>query len=319
MNARRPIAWSITDHAALRYCQRIDQRLQPAGAMTLLRALLPQASLLPEPTFHGQQRWLLPDGNAVVVAKPDPKLGAHVAVTVLGPGEMYDVEAVGDVVEAFQRATATPSAPVPMPPAKVRVVEFRPAEKPKKETVSRAHFEQTERELASLREKFNGLQDVYNRLLAAHTDLKNRRDPAVPMGDDDRRRLQSMEDQLAHWKARALRVEDQLLRVATSPVAMTAATLKSITAGDLVRARAALEHQERESKLSRQLLRVAVIALRSAASESEAARAGLSALESARPGITGDHFCYPERFTKAERKAATVAAEQAAGGTREVA
>lgn len=249
MSRARPIAWSISDHAAERYVKRIEPRITVQGALIFLRAALPAATRLPEPTIAGQERWLLPDGNCVVVAKPDPKIKAHVAVTVLGPNEMYDVEAIDDVVEAFQRATSPVSAPVAMPPAKVRVVDIKVRE-------------------------------------AARTSP---RDAAVQRDEN-------------------LRVNYQLLLVAHQRLK---AQIERGGMTDVLKMREHVARTEDEARCMKRMLRAAILALR----EGNCA-AGLAALEQERPGITGDHFCYPERFTKEERKAATLAAEQNAGGAQ---
>jgi hypothetical protein len=76
--------WVVTNHAAEKYRDRVDPSLGIAGAKRILLACLPAAELLPQPTFSGESRWLVPGGDAVVVCKPDPKLKARVAVTVLG-------------------------------------------------------------------------------------------------------------------------------------------------------------------------------------------------------------------------------------------
>lgn len=274
----RPIAWSISDHAAERYCKRVDQRLAPSGAVILLRQLLPKSTLLPEPTLSGQQRWLLPSGDAVVVAKPDPKLRAHVAVTVLGPREMYDVDAVDDVVEAFQRATSPVSTPEPMPPAKVRVVDVAP--KPTKvvgpEMVSREHLDAAHATLRAAYAREEKLRTAHANLSQAHNALKSKRDP-------DAAQLQRDLDEARRQ-------------------------LKTSGAAEKLREHAKRMEEDRDE--TRGMLRVAVAALR--VHDTPIARAALAELERRGPGITGDAFCYPERFTKEERKAAKVAARAAA-------
>ncbi len=273
----RPIAWSISDHAAERYCKRVDQRLAPSGAVILLRQLLPKSTLLPEPTLSGQQRWLLPSGDAVVVAKPDPKLRAHVAVTVLGPREMYDVVAVDDVVEAFQRATSPVSTPEPMPPAKVRVVDVAP--KPERRAVPIA--QNVEMALHAARERTDGLRLAYDQLLRAHEKLKCTRNPDA---DQLRAELASSRDEV-----------NQLKRNTPS-----------------AKLRRHVEHIEHQNGELVCMLRVAVVALR--AHNTPEAHAAIAEIERVKAGITGDAFCYPGRFTREERIAATNAAERAAEG-----
>lgn len=112
-----PAGWIVTFHAAERYCARVDKSMTPLAAMIAMRELLPDATLQAEPTALGQQRWLLPGVDAVVVAKPDPRVGAHVAVTVLGPHEMYEVEAIPEVVAAYRRATTPRIVTKPVPVA----------------------------------------------------------------------------------------------------------------------------------------------------------------------------------------------------------
>jgi hypothetical protein len=268
----RPIAWSISDHAVKRYQQRVDRRLAPAGVLTLLRGLLPLATLLPERTESGQQRWLLPDGGAVVIAKVDEATRAHIAVTVLGPDQLHDHDAVDDVLEAFQRATAARSAPEPTPPpSRPRVVEVSSAMYPRGKTtapvIAPAPAPPTtagNEERASV--KLDNLRRTYQGLLAAH---------------------QRLLDEIG----RDLKVE---------------------------RLRGHADRMEADRELFRRLLRTAIVGLREVGVDHPGVAETLAGLEAQRPGITGDHFCYPERFDYPERRAATLAAE-AAAASREAA
>lgn len=214
----------------------------------------------------------------MVVAKPDPKLRAHVAVTVLGPREMYDVDAVDDVVEAFQRATSPVSTPEPMPPAKVRVVDVAP--KPTKvvgpEMVSREHLDAAHATLRAAYAREEKLRTAHANLSQAHNALKSKRDP-------DAAQLQRDLDEARRQ-------------------------LKTSGAAEKLREHAKRMEEDRDE--TRGMLRVAVAALR--VHDTPIARAALAELERRGPGITGDAFCYPERFTKEERKAAKVAARAAA-------
>lgn len=105
--------WQVTERAAEAFRDRVDPSLSVHAAWRLLERCLPAAELLPQPTRRGQQRWRLPGAeNVVAVCKPDPELRARVAVTVLGPNEYVDEEAITeDVLAAYQRATA-PEAPI---------------------------------------------------------------------------------------------------------------------------------------------------------------------------------------------------------------
>ena len=115
--------WIVTEHATLRYVKRIDGPLTNEQARECLAEQLPGAKLQEERTYLGTQRWLLPNNKAVAVVKLDLAMNAHVAVTVLRPGELYDPETAGEIVEAYRRAlrakqkipAATPAPPLPSP------------------------------------------------------------------------------------------------------------------------------------------------------------------------------------------------------------
>lgn len=247
----RRFAWQVTLHAAEQYRDRVDKTMTVTAAWRLLERCLPAAELLPQPTNRGQARWLLPGGDAVVVCKPDPKIRARVAVTVLGPHEMCEPEAAAEVVEAFDR-TRTKAPPAPLPQPKPLAIAKVPAPAKKREMVSRAQLEDVERNLVATKDHVVRLQAVLAQTTEQHAEQRKA----------DR----------ADRRAHALVMDQELTR-------------------------------------TKNLLRVAVIALR----DGDCAR-GLRLLEGAEPGITGDHFCYPERLTRQERRAATMAAREATGG-----
>lgn len=311
----RRFPWQVTVHAAEQYRDRVDKTMTVTAAWRLLERCLPAAELLPQPTSRGQARWLLPGGDAVVVCKPDPKIRARVAVTVLGPHEMCEPEAAAEVVEAFDRTRAPVviaprpvsvprEAPPVVSPSAPRATPRPPAPRPTvKDHVPLSVHEDVKRTLG--RELLR-LQGAHASLLAQHAELRQRRDPDK---EDLLRRLQSAEDRAAAATRRAKDAEDTLVRAAGDPDVLAEVAMKSITAGDLARARLHAENMDAIATRTKAMLRVAVVALR----DGDCAR-GLRLLEAAQPGITGDHFCYPERFTKEERRAATMAAQQATGG-----
>lgn len=329
---QRDWPWLVSDHAAERYRDRVDRSLTPFVAKRLIGALLRDAELLPTTTFLGQQRWLLPGKDAVVVCRPDPKMKARVAVTVLGPHEMYEQDAIEEVREAFERvapslspaprtATIKPSAPEPTPalpaPRQGLVVVRRAspstssaatptgaAVPPEKPAAKAVRFDPWEQAYRALEKRHEALKAHLDRQQAAASASAARRDPVIVML---RQQLQENQEANRRWKERAHAAEAKLLGATTEPVVEGPAPAGSLSTGRLQRAVAHAIHAEEEAQRWRRLMRVAVLALRSGD-----CAAGLAALEAARPGITGDHFCYPERFTKAERKAATMAAEAAA-------
>lgn len=330
---QRDWLWLVSDHAAERYRDRVDRSLTPIVAKRLIGALLRDAELLPTTTFLGQQRWLLPGKDAVVVCRPDPKMKARVAVTVLGPHEMYEQDAIEEVREAFERvapslsptpkpAVVETSAPEPMPappaPREGLVIVRRaspstlsgaprsepaPSAKPAAKAV---RFDPWEQAYRALEKRHEALKAHLDRQQAVASANAARRDPVIVML---RQQLQENQEANRRWKERAHAAEAKLLGAMAEPIveAPALATAGSVSAERLQRAAAHALHAEEEAQRWRRLMRVAVLALRSGD-----CAAGLAALEAARPGITGDHFCYPERFTKAERKAATMAAEAAA-------
>jgi DNA-binding IclR family transcriptional regulator len=103
------IRWYVTHHAGERYASRVEPRLSADEAVAYLRRALPDATLLPERTWGGQERWLLVNRKAIVVARRDHVRHVHVAVTVIGPEEREDDDTENEVVAAFRRATALAS------------------------------------------------------------------------------------------------------------------------------------------------------------------------------------------------------------------
>lgn len=294
----------VTNHAADRYVQRIDRLMHPAGALTFLRSVLPVARLQDVRTNRGHERWLLPDGKAVVVARYDPKQQLHVAVTVLGPNELVEdeEEVVSDVVAAYRRATAANDAPRfkaptqdPPPPP---VAAAPPPPKPfvpartRLEVVAPAVMDDAHRTLQS---QYRTLSASHRDLLAAHTKLKAQR---VASPDAPQAQIASLERQVAEWKARALAAEQVPIGERTGRVA---------------RAEAHAKHMEEQTSVARKRLRTAVVALRVVAEgRPDAAGEALASLEADDPGITSDYFCWPERFTKEEHQAAGAARRRAA-------
>lgn len=68
------------------------------------------------------------------------------------------------------------------------------------------------------------------------------------------------------------------------------------------RAKAHAEATDRDRERLRRALRAAVIGLR----ELDGAAAALAEIERVAPGMTSEQFCYPDRFTKEERRAAAI-------------
>jgi hypothetical protein len=98
------LRWFVSPHAGRRYVKRIEPRLSLFEAIEYLRRALPDATLLPERTWNGEQRWALYNRKAIVIAKHDPIQDRHVALTVIPPD--VDAEVEDEVMAAFQRLTA---------------------------------------------------------------------------------------------------------------------------------------------------------------------------------------------------------------------
>jgi hypothetical protein len=286
----RRFPWKVTVHAAEKYRDRVDPTMTVTAAWRVLERCLPAAELLPQPTTRGQSRWLLPGGNAVAVCKPDPKIKARVVVTVLGPNEMFEPEAEDEVVEAYERIFAPPP---PLMPAS-KPLQKQPASPPApREMVPIGLLADKERQLEAMTARYNNMRRARESLLADHVALKLKR---LDVHAHHVAAVESVKKEVAKWKERALLAESNPQRaLAAEAVAK--------------RANAHAEKMESERESMRNMLRIAVRALR----DGDCDR-GLAALEAARPGITGDHFCFPKRFTKAERRAVMCAAEQNAGG-----
>jgi hypothetical protein len=317
--------WVVTNHAAEKYRDRVDPSLGIAGAKRILLACLPAAELLPQPTFSGQSRWLVPGGDAVVVCKPDPKLKARVAVTVLGLHEMYDVDAVPEVVEAFERVahespqtTAKPrrrhQPEIPEPVRELQIVSMPEPAKAPLPVVRRVapaiygppirpsapRVDPWEQAYRALEKRHENLKRENAIVVLANQALKQRRDPDV---EHLRQDVQIARDLAALWKKRAEDAE----RALRSPEALAAAAEHSVKARDLDRARTHAARMERDRQAMREMVRVAVIGLRTGNIAET-----LAELERTERGITSDQFCYPDRFTKEERRVAAKETEDAA-------
>lgn len=300
MNAT-PETWVVTNHAAKRYCERVDRRLRPEDAARILESALQGATFL-ELSSNEQQRWLLPSGKAIVIASPNTVDGARIAITVLGPDEMMVSEetAAQDVVDAFRRSKAAMLAaelpialriekqlhhsaaigkvtePAPKPPGK--------AEKSSKQTAGAAeHIANLKNEIANLKNH------------AANMTANAAKWKALLLASQKRPFTEDDENSLKAWKERALTAEKKAIEISREPTPRQKQHMVTMMT---------------ESTKRRDMLRVAVVALREAGNVE-----ALASLEAMSEGVTGDHFCYPERFTKEERKAAAASREAKEQGT----
>lgn len=230
--------WLITYHAAVRFAERVDRSLTPEDATRAIESLLPLATLLPERTLKNSERWALPGIEAVIVARLDPKIGARVAVTVLGPREMVEDGATKAVVAAYLRVKKFVEPP-PGPP-----------EQPVKQKGRKAKGSD---ELAILKEQHRNLMLAHRRLAAMTANEVSH---------------------ITHELAKSRRSES---------IAREAEATANVAKKPIIAA-----------------LRVAVIALRGGECFDDALRA-IAAID---PGFVSDAFCYPERFTKRERREA---------------
>ena len=108
--------WLITYHAAVRFAERVNRTITPEEATLAIESLLPTATLLPDRTLKNSERWALTGIDAVIVARLDPKIGARVAVTVLGPHEMVEDGVAKAVMAAYLRVTKFVEPPGPPEP-----------------------------------------------------------------------------------------------------------------------------------------------------------------------------------------------------------
>lgn len=294
--------WLPTRHAAEQYRARADPTMAIPAAWRILERCLPAAELLPEPTLAGQQRWLLPGGDAVVVCRPDPKIGRRVAVTVLGRNEMIDVEVVGEVVEAYQRIVKPDPPP---PPAVVKAAPPVPAA-PKRRIrhMPLAPPSAWEEHYRALEDKHYALSAEHMRHVELYVETKRRRAAeAVQL----REQIAALSAQLREEKRRpAQPAPDDLAerRIA-----------KANSETDRLRRHA--ERTDEHALKMKGALRAAVVGLRAAAERGDAGAVhALALVAEIDRGFVADDFCYPDRFTRAERRDAGALREEstATGG-----
>jgi hypothetical protein len=267
------------------YRERIAPTMTLPEASRQLFRDLPAAELLPQPTFSGQQRWLLPGGAAVAVCKPDPKLRRRIAVTVLGPDQMHDVDAVDEVLEAYQRVAAAvepqPSAPPSQGPDRPRKAKQLP----------NAASSVWEQHYLLLERKHDALLAEHQRHLKLYADLKELRSAE---GATLRAQVEHLSAQLRDERKRGNAAEH-----AAKTVGDQLAKAQRVAGETNEHAR----HLARDAAKKTIALRVAVIELRRAAERGdEGALRALADVAGVDAGLVSDAFCYPERFTAEERR-----------------
>lgn len=128
------IRWLVTNHAVDRYIGRVDRTALAGPTMTAMRAVIHKATRLQQNTRQGSERWLLALDGAdsppfVIVAKRDPQMRCHVAVTVLPMSELNEQsdDTMDEVLAAYRRANGDRSPEDDMNRAPVRKLSPRPS------------------------------------------------------------------------------------------------------------------------------------------------------------------------------------------------